>query len=47
MSYLYVKWNSFGLWFGSPPVPPLKHALGSLATPETEACGAAGGAFRP
>jgi len=31
----------------SPTVPSLEHGLSSLATPGTEACDAAGGAFRP
>jgi hypothetical protein len=31
----------------SPTVPSLEHGLSSLATPGTEACTAAGGAFRP
>jgi hypothetical protein len=31
----------------SPTAPSLEHGLSSLATPGTEACDAAGGAFRP
>lgn len=46
MSYLYVKWNSLGV-VRSPTVPSFEHGLSSLATPGTEACDAAGGAFRP
>jgi hypothetical protein len=50
MSYLYVKWNSLRCAVRSPTVPSLEHGLSSLATPgteATEACDAAGGAFRP
>ena len=39
-----------GIAFGvvrSPTFPSLEHDLSSLATPGTEACDAAGGAFRP
>jgi hypothetical protein len=45
MSYLTVKWNSFGV-VCSPAIQPLKHVLHPLTTPETKACDAVGGAFR-
>ena len=47
MPYLYVKWNSFGGVVCSPTVPPLEHAWYRRPLPETKACDAAGGAFRP
>jgi len=46
MSYLYVKWNSFGRGC-SPTAAPLKHVWGSLATLGTGAFDAVGGALRP
>jgi hypothetical protein len=44
------KYTLSGIAFSavrSPTVPSLEHGLSSLATPGTEACDAAGGAFRP
>jgi hypothetical protein len=46
-SYLIASWNSSGSGFTRQAFPPLKHVRFPLATPETEACDAMGGAFRP
>jgi len=46
MSYLYVKWNSFGV-VCSPAIYSLKHVLTSVGHSRTKACDAVGGAFRP
>jgi hypothetical protein len=45
--YLYAKWNSSRRWFARQQFSPLKHLCVSLATSETEAYAAKGGAFRP
>jgi hypothetical protein len=46
----FVRYMLGGIAFSavrSPTVPSLEHGLSSLATPGTEACDAARGAFRP
>ena len=47
MSYLHVKWNSFGLWFARQRFKYKSISCLSLATPGTGAYDAIGGVFRP
>jgi hypothetical protein len=46
MSYLYVKWNSFGLRFCSPTIPTLEHGLSCAGHSVAKTCDAGGGALR-
>jgi hypothetical protein len=46
MSYLYVKWNSFGRGLRASGLAIKVCHMCLLATPGTEACDAVGGALR-